>query len=302
MALPQTIMERAGAIGPRRIQQAIVRLQSLPAFYPVVQKALHLLEDPESNNSHIQQVVSSDQALAARILKLANSAYFGFHSQVRTISLAITLIGREKISTLLRRFLAEEMFGMLSGRKPAASEIRRVSLATAAAAHLLAERLLRNDKEELLLAGLLHNVGDLVLLSQFRYAYEDMLHLSEELPRAEAETSIFGVESRLVGKWLVEAWNFPLFFTAVIEHHADPWQAYFPAAPLGAIVTVHLARKMAEAWRANVKEDDRPKQAETFARSLSPRILGTLEINRQFVADAFLQLPERIEGALGTVA
>jgi len=283
-AQPHTI----SAPDPRRIQQAISRLQALPAFYPTVHKALHLLNDPLSTTSHLQQVIGSDQAVASRVLRLANSAYFGFHSQVRTVSLAITLMGRDRISTLLRRFLSEELIQMLSGRKSSATHIREMSLVTATAAHSMAERLLRNDKEEILLAGLLHNIGDLLLLSQFREDYEEMLRLAHRIPKSDAETAIFGVEARIAGKWLLEAWNFPGFFSAVIENYVDPWAVHFPAAPVVAITIVHTARILAECRTAR-------QRPEEVYLSFSPRLLSTLQVDRSFLTDLYTQLGDKLE-------
>ncbi len=279
---------------PRRIEQAIARLQALPAFYPAVQKALKLLEDPFSTPTHLQQVICADQAVAARILQLANSAHFTTYTAVHTVSLAITLLGRERIQTLLHRFLAEELILMLSGRKPAARQIREISLNTAAAARSLADRLVRSDVEEALLAGLLHNIGELVLLSQFRDDYEAMLRLAEREPFPVAEVTIFGVESRMVGKWLLESWRFPAFFPAVIEHYADPWAVHFPAAPLPLIVIIHTARFLADSLLAGVG-------AEQVAAEVSIRVLSTLEADRNFLRDVYEGLPgelARLKSAL----
>jgi HD-like signal output (HDOD) protein len=282
--------------GGRRMQQVILRLEALPAFYPAVHKALRLIEDPLSNNSHIQQVISTDQAAAGRILQLANCAYFGFRSEVRTVSLAISLLGREKVATLLLRFLSEELITMLCGHKPEAGRIRRMSVNTAAAAHLMARRLLRADREEILLAGLLHNIGDLVLLSQFRHSYEEMMRLAGQMPQDQAEAAVFGAAARQVGKWLLEAWNFPPFFPAVIEHYPDPLGAPFQAAPAAAIAIVHMARKLAEAGTKGHDADApaQAKQAASFSRSFPPRLLRILEIDPPFLADVYMQIPGEI--------
>ena len=294
MGSPEAVLQRPTPPNPGRIRRAVARLQALPAFFPAVQHALRLLEDPLSTSDHLQQVINSDQALAAGILRYANSAYFGFYSQVSSTSLAITLIGRNKIAALLHRFLTQELISMLSGRKPAARQIREMSLAAATAAHGLAQRLLRSDKEEILLAGLLHDIGELVLLSQFRSDYEVMLRLADQMSRSEAEKEVFGVESRLVGKWLLEAWNFPPLFPAVVEHCPDPWAVSFPGVPLAVIVIVHAARQLAQAW---VERHD----PQTVADSFSARLLSTLEIDRELLADLYQQLPEqlsRLESAL----
>lgn len=285
----------SGPADPERVRLAISRLRALPAFYPTVQRAQRLLDDPLSSDSQIQQVVATDQAVAARVLQLANSAYFGLSSRVTTVSLALTLIGRERVSTLLRRFLVEEMIHMLSGHRPAATRIREISVVTATAAHSMAERMLRADKEEILLAGLLHNVGELVLLSQFREDYEEMLRMQRQIPRREAEMAIFGVDSPLVGKWLLEAWEFPEFFPAVVEHWPDPWEVLFPHAPVVAITVVHTARRMAEWWLEG-------RGREEVEALCSTRLLSTLEVGREFLLDLYAQLPAEIGRVKGTLA
>ncbi len=280
---------------PDRVRLAISRLRALPAFYPTVQKAQCLLNDPLTSNAQIEQVMSTDQAVAARVLQLANSAYFGLASRVTTVSLALTLIGRERVSTLLRRFLVEEMIHMLSGHKPAATRIREISVVTATAAHSMAERMLRADKEEILLAGLLHNVGELVLLSQFRADYEEMLRRQRQIPRREAEMAMFGVDSPLAGRWLLEAWGLPEYFLAIVEHWPDPWEVRFPPAPVVSITLVHTARRMAEWWL----EGRGREEVEAFC---STRLLSTLEVGREFLLDSYSQLPAEIERVKGTLA
>jgi HD-like signal output (HDOD) protein len=288
MSVSVIVPELAAPPDPRCVQQAIGRLQALPAFYPTIQKALGLLDNPLATNLHLQQVLSSDQAIAARVLKLANSAYFGAGSAVGTLSLAVALVSRERLHTLLQRFLAEELLHMLSDHKPAAGPIRKMSLATAAAARSLAERLLRQDAERFLIAGLLHNVGELLLLSQFREAYEDMLRRAEHEPRPEAERGAFGVETCQAGRWLLEAWKLPLFFCDVAEHCADPWAAPCPATPRADLLLVHTARRLAEALAAQ-------HRAEQVPAAFPPRLLAALEIDPDFLADVYTRLPGELQ-------
>lgn len=291
----EAIVPRTEPLGTARIRQAIARLETLPAFYPTVQKALRLLDDPATADTQIQQIIYGDPVLTSRVLKWANAAYFGSGSDVYTISLALTLAGREKFATLLYRFLAEELIHTVSGDRPAATKIREMSVATAAAAHSMAERLLRSDKEEILLAALLHNIGELMLVSHFRDSYETMRRVAGAIPRAEAEKVVFGAESPLVGKWLLEAWGFPPFYPAIVEHCADPWAAHFPGPPIAAIAVVHTARRLAEAWLGGMP-------ATVVTESFSLRLLSTLEVDRDFLADLYLQLPAEIERSKGALA
>jgi len=283
-----TATSKLESVEAERVRLAITRLQALPAFFPTVQKALRLLDDPGSSNVEIQRVIASDAAVTARLLQLANSAYFGFRNRVSTVSLALTLVGHVRVATLMRRFLLDELMQMLSGRKPAARQIRELSQVTAAAAHNIAERLLRDDREEVLLAGLLHNIGELMLLSEFRELYEQSQRLEKTMAAAQARRMVFGVDSNIVGRWLLEAWELPEYFCATVEHWPDPWAVRFPAAPAAVIAMVHAGRLLAEAWIA-----ERPTGE--VRDSFSPRLLSTLEVDREFLADLYEQLGKEVD-------
>ena len=176
---------------------------------------------------------------------------------------------------------------MLSGHKPTAARIREMSVATAAAARALAERLLRQEAERFLIAGLLHNIGELLLLCEFREAYQEMLRLAENRPRPEAELQIFKIESRQAGHWLLAAWKFPAFFCDAVEHSADPWTANCPATPLADLLLVHAARRLAEA----LAEGQRSENLPTFFEA---RLLAALQVAPDFLADVYTQLPEEV--------
>ena len=105
----------------------------------------------------------------------------------------------------------------------------------------------------------------------------------------------FGVESPVVGKWLLEAWGFPEYFVAVTEHWPDPWEVRFPLAPLAAITVVHTAHRMAELWLAG-------RGREEVEALCSTRLLSTLEVGREFLLDLYGQLPAEIGRVKGTLA
>jgi HD-like signal output (HDOD) protein len=154
--------------------------------------------------------------------------------------------------------------------------------------------MLRDDKEEILLAGLLHNIGELVLLSQFREDYREMLRLEQHMPPWEAEEAIFGVTAPVVGKWLLEAWEFPEIFPAAAEHWPDPWAAGLSHARLTVIALVHTARRLAEHWLAG-------RGSQEVLEWLSPRLLGTLEVDREFILNMYGQLLQEVERTRGTL-
>jgi HD-like signal output (HDOD) protein len=177
-------------------------------LYPVVQKALKQLDDHNITSSGLQQTLIADPASIMRVLKLANSAYFSARGQVKTVAAAITLIGFERLRSLLRCVLVSGLFEMLSTRRPAAMKIRARALATAGMSHQIARGFDNVDAEEWLVAGLLHNIGELTLSWVSPEMYASSLKLSDSLPRREAQDLIFGVDSHRVGCWVLDNWCF----------------------------------------------------------------------------------------------
>jgi len=146
----------AGSVPQAQFLAALARVRQLPAGSPAVRRAIALLNRPDFELDAIKKTLMSDAAVCARILRLANSAYFGFRCEVRTISQAIVLMGQQRVRTLLFRIVADKIWSEL-GDTAAAQPVREISLVTATAACSLAQLLFRDDSEEILLAGLLHN-------------------------------------------------------------------------------------------------------------------------------------------------
>jgi HD-like signal output (HDOD) protein len=168
-------LDTASSITPR-VMATLTRLRELPASAPIVHKALGLLENPDFVVAELKRTLLSDPAIAARILRLANSAYFGFRSEVQTVSQAIILLGQHRIRTLLQRILVDKLLSDLAHGRTAAAPLRNMALATATASCTLSQLLMHEDAEEMMLAGLLHNIGDLFLLSQFPAEYALAVH------------------------------------------------------------------------------------------------------------------------------
>ncbi len=266
---------------------AIARLRDLPASAPVVHRALAELEGPEFVVARLRKILLADEAVAARILRLANSAYFGFRSQVHTVSQAIVLLGQNRIRTLLRRILADKLLLDLGQARSAAAPLRRMSLATATACCTLSQLLLREDPEELLLAGLLHNLGDLFFLSQFPAEYWRAGQLAGTLGFQEAAVVVFGMTSGEAGKLLLSAWHFPLLYRFVVEHIDDPFAAQCPPELVFSLTLAHAGKRLAEPFIGGVDA------AEAVLR-VSPPLCERLGLDAELLAEAYRRIPQRM--------
>lgn len=267
-ANPSAKTERAELVSEARVLAAIAEVRDLPACAPIVLKALSCLEDPDYTVNDLKKVLMSDQAVAARILRLANSAFFGFRSEVQTVSQAVVLLGQNRIRTLLHRMLADRLVGALGHGQGA--EIRRLSLATATTSCMLSQLLEREQAEEMLLAGLLHNIGELFCFVKFAAQYE---------------AAHFGMSWWQAGRRLLETWNFPLLYLLVAEFCEDPLSC--PPEYQSPVCLVHTGRRLAEAQFAG----DPP--AEVVER-IAPPIREACRLDTNLVAEILATLPQRM--------
>lgn len=279
-------VETAACVRPEQIASAIARLRQLPAAAPAARCALAQLDRPDYAVEELKKTLLSDAAVSARILRLANSAYFGFRSEVRTVSQAIVVLGPQRIRTLLFRVVADELWSEMAHGDPAAP-LREMSRATATASCTLAQLLFRDDAEEMLLAGLLHNIGDLFLISQFPAEYQSMRELCRDLWHADAAIRVFGMTPSQAGKRLLEAWSFPPLYLAVVEHLADPFSPECPPEYRPAVALVSVGKALAEPFECGAATED--------ALAILPYgICDRLGLQQDLLMEVYETLPQRM--------
>jgi putative nucleotidyltransferase with HDIG domain len=219
--------------------------QALPSIPKVMQELIASFNDEDVPVSHIVKHISSDQVLSAKMLKLANSAYFQVPYTVATVADAVTKLGFTNVRTLVISIGLTGSFKDIPGinRK----QFWRHSLHTAVASRHLGMPA-GVDAELAFTVGLMHAIGELVMHLGMP---QEMLKMDASLPlldpqRLAAEQEAFGYTHAEVGAELARRWKFPLVFASAIAGAGNPLaQAEFD--PLGALV--HIA-----AWRSRVQE------------------------------------------------
>jgi len=212
-------------------------VQDLPSLPAVVMELLNSIEQDDVDISVLARKVSYDQALTAKTLRLANSSSFGRQVKVTTIQQAITFLGFQATRNLI---MAAAITGCFpSGRCPGFDDkaFWRHSIATAVCARALARRL-RFNQDYAFTAGLLHDIGRLVLVSSHPEAYRDVIDWRAKQASGwlQAERAVLGVDHVDAGVALAEHWNFSdTMRQAIAYHHAPDMQG---AGFLAAIVHV----------------------------------------------------------------
>ncbi len=227
-------------------------IRDLPSLPAVVVELLSSMEQEDIDTHILANKISLDQSLTAKTLRLANSSFYGMSSKVTTIHQAISVLGFHSIRTLVT---ACSLTGSFS---PTAIEVFdfkafwRQSVATAVIAKLLAVRYKINP-ETAFTAGLLHDIGMLVLATRFPqdYAQVQAQRRADDCYIIEAEQKVFGLNHASVGSALAAHWKFPLAIQKAVEQHHDE---HGPTVNLPLVV--HAANTLAHALDLCGTHDD----------------------------------------------
>jgi putative nucleotidyltransferase with HDIG domain len=209
----------------RKVTESIISLPTLPT---VVSKMIELVDNPRTSAASLARLISTDQALTAKILKLANSAYYGFPREIATVNMAIVVLGFNTVKDMGLSLSVFQVFKDADGDK--AFDVAKFwehSIGCGAAARMLSRRLKYRLVGETFVAGLLHDIGKVILNQYMHKEFIEIIRLCKngEQTLDAAEESVIGTSHAQVGSWLAEKWNLPKTMVDAILHHHDPWLA-----------------------------------------------------------------------------
>lgn len=193
----------------------------LPTVYFKVDEAIN---DPCKSNHHLSQIINEDTVLAAKLLRIANSALFNFPSKIDTISRAITVIGTQQLRDMVLSCSVIKTFNHLPADLVDMDSFWRHSMATAVAARLLATYCKEPNVERYFVAGLLHDIGQLVLFSEIPDLICEVIQktLSMQLLLQDVELEMVGFTHADVGALLMNAWKLPECLGEAVGYHHSP--------------------------------------------------------------------------------
>jgi HD-like signal output (HDOD) protein len=221
-----------------------IQLASFPDVYYRIDE---VLKDSKSSASHLADVISKDASLSAKLLMLANSAFYGVPSKVDTITKAVTFIGTKEISTLAMGILAIRVFEGIPVQFIDMKAFWTHSVACGAFASTLAQRKTGLSEERFFVAGLLHDIGRLIMFLglPLNMTYAIGQSRKNGTPLFSTEEEILGYDHSEVGELLLEKWNFPLTLKHAVRYHHDPVHSPHPLESS----IIHVADIMALAFQ-----------------------------------------------------
>lgn len=259
----------------------VARLENLPAFPKILDRFNEMIKDPNASMQQIGEAIGQDQILSMKILKLVNSAFYGFPGRISTITHALVLLGYDVVKGLI---LSASVFDEVYERW---QPLWKHSVGVSKASGILCAQLKVKDAEEIAMAGLLHDIGKVVLLMMEPAIYTKILELAaqrlQHLHLIEEEQ--LGFDHSEVAWWLCERWNLPRRLTAPMSYHHKPEKT--PGAEIATAI-VYTANNLCKALGAGTRED-------SLVELMPPTVIELLKLNMNVLSTVVDVLEPELE-------
>lgn len=272
------------------LKAIVSEIDNLPSLPQVVTTIITLINNPRSSAEDLNRALERDPALVGRILKLVNSAFYGLPNRVSSVRQAIVLLGFSTIRSLALSAAIFDFFG-----KPRTIKFSRVNfwahlVGTAGLSRLLAHHESGLNEESAFAAGLLHDMGMLVLDRFVPDEFAAILEIAsrKQINFVDAEREVLDTDHGEIGRWLGEKWMLPEELVNAIGYHHDAASCPQESQRMAAVCS--FANFLANKHRAPCPGN--------FARAeLDPNVWALLTIRKEVIPELAHQVEEEIERA-----
>lgn len=241
-----------------RYRRFIEQIDNLPALPAIVTKLIQVVNSPDTSAEDAARLIQKDPALTTKMLRLANSAFYGIPRSISSVSSAVVILGFNTIRSLV---LSASVMKMFSGvNKPAIDKDRfwKHSIICAMAAKTIVRQFINvrmMDPESAFCAGILHDIGKLIFSE---YAHDDYLEVTSlaqrnGIPLLEAEKKVLGIDHAEIGRILADKWALPLDLEYALVFHHAPDRA---DSLIDLVTTVHLANMVTHNLGIGIWKDE----------------------------------------------
>jgi putative nucleotidyltransferase with HDIG domain len=224
-----------------RIKNIALKVGNLPTLPTVIAKMLDLVDNPKTHTKNLANLISNDQSLTARILKTANSAYYGLSREISTVDTAIVVMGYNAVKEMgLSLSVIDAFKNIGSLNRFDVQKYWEHSVGVGTIARAIAKKYMPQDSGEMFVAGLLHDIGKMILIQYMPQDFYEVLDFIEEknVPFWRGEQEILGVTHCEIGYLIAERWNLPEKIGNLIRFHHSPIDAPKKFSKHAAIIDV----------------------------------------------------------------
>ncbi len=246
------------AIAREELEGIILKAVEIPVLPATAQKVLSLMSDPDVSIEKLKRIITTDAGLATKILKVANSAFYGGCRNIENLSQAILRLGLNSLRNIV---VAASMRNVYKNFGLAEKLLWEQTIGSAMAANIISRRTRVSDPEDAFIAGLLHDVGKVVLNNEYPQKFAQVMEkvYNDAVPYSAAEKEVFEFSQREVGARVVRKWGFPERIELLLRHF-DDYDAISNERWMYELVTVvttadRICQKFGIGWRRAYNEE-----------------------------------------------
>lgn len=228
-----------------QLELIIKNVRNLPALPQVTSKLLKVFNDAKAQAKDVGKIIESDQSLATQLLKQVNSPFYGFPGRISNLHHAVVIMGFNAVKNLAIGFSLAKMSRKGGSEALSTEQFWEHSLGVGVGARSIGKEIGYPCPEELLAAGLVHDVGKIILADNFPEEYEQVVREAEE-KREEvcaSEKRILGSSHDEVGEWFTRENRFPPVLTTCIKYHHLPSE-YTSGEFVKAVKAIYIANQL----------------------------------------------------------
>jgi putative nucleotidyltransferase with HDIG domain len=206
------------------LEAIVKKTKNLPALPQVTTKLLEVFDDSKSQAKDVGRIIEGDQSLASQILKQVNSPFYGFSGRISSLKHAVVIMGFNAVKNLAIGFSIAKMSRNGTVSVLDMEKFWEHSLGVGVGARSIGKEIEYPCPEELLAAGLLHDIGKIILSDSFPDEYRKVLEAVEESAEEiyQSEKKVFATSHAEVGEWFTRENRFPPILRACVKHHHAP--------------------------------------------------------------------------------
>ena len=270
------------------LEYIVSKVDDMKVLPEIINKIIFLTEDPNSTVEDMEREILKDPILTTKILRLANSAYYGYARKISTISQATVLLGFQAIKSIaLASTVSHYLTSELKGYSLEKDQLWTQSQTCAIISRYIAKHVKYSNPEEAYIAGLLRDIGKTILNQHMEREYMEVLSKIENdaLSFLEAERDILGFDHAQVGEKVARKWNLPPDLVDTIGHHHTPESS---DANLKLVSIVHIADAITMMMGVGLGLDG-------MAYNLSPIAIETLGLDEEDFDNIISQVADLVK-------
>lgn len=264
------IQNNASAAAKERYHQVIENIDNLPSLPAIVTKLIQVVNSPDSSAEDAAKLIQQDPALTSKMIRLANSAFYGIPRSISSVASAVVILGFNTIRSLV---LSASVMKMFSGTQAGGidkDKFWKHSIVCALAAKIIVRHFMNirmMDPESAFCAGILHDIGKLIFNEFVHDGYKEACEYASKknVSMLDAEKLILGIDHAEIGRIIADKWALPLDLEFSLVYHHNPAGA---DKLTELVATVHVADQLAHKMGADLYDEEHVNGQWSKARNL----------------------------------